>query len=54
MTTAIKALFWMTAAPAPTLLSAAIALLPHAQGGVFPPIRAAGVPLYQRNCAYLL
>ena len=44
----------MMAAPAPTLLSVAVAILPNARGSVFSPVPAVGVPLYRRNCAYLL
>lgn len=45
---------WMTAAPAPSLPPVSIALLPHAPVFRLPPVPADGVPLYQRNCAYLL
>ena len=45
---------WMTPAPTLALPSIAITALPNVEGSVFSLVPVAGVPLYLRNCAYLI
>ena len=45
---------WMVATGMIALPSAVLAFIPHVDGRRYASVPAVGVPLYQRNCAYLL